>query len=79
MFHKGPLILGYALVMSMIYFSQFFTSFFIGLARIFLNLVLLICSLVVGIDYIVWLINRKSNKSYILLNEKMKAALLSSI
>ena len=43
------------------------------------DLVFIICSLVVGIDYIVWLTNHKANESYILLNEKKKAALLSSI
>ena len=54
-FPKGPLVLPYALVMWTLYFSHFFTSFFIGLRRICLrakvrNLVFIICSLPVGID-----------------------------
>ena len=56
-FHKGPLVLHYALVMSKLHFSHFFISFFIGLRRICLrakarNLVFIICSLLVGIDYV---------------------------
>ena len=51
-FHKGSLVLRYALVMC---FSHSFTSFFIGLRRICLgakvrNLVFMNCSLLVGID-----------------------------
>ena len=54
-FHFGQLVLCYALVMWMLYFSHFFTSFFIGLRRICLcvkscNLVFIICSLIVRID-----------------------------
>ena len=54
-FHKGPLVLRYALVMWTLYFSHFFTSFFVGLRRIFLrakvrNLAFINCSLLVGID-----------------------------
>ena len=72
-FHKGPLVLHYALVMWMLYFSHFFTSFFIGLCRICLcaklriNLVFIICSLLAVILLIVWLINIEI---YIFLNEK---------
>ena len=47
--------MAYALVMLTLYFSPFFTSFFIGLRRICLrakvrSLVFIICSSVVGID-----------------------------
>ena len=55
-FHKGPLVLRYALVMRMLFFRHFFTSFFIGLRRICLrakvhNLVFInYSSLLVGID-----------------------------
>ena len=54
-FHKGPLVLRYASVMGMLYFSHFFTSFFIALPRICLrakvrNLVFINCLLLVGID-----------------------------
>ena len=56
-FHKGPVVLRYALVMWTLYFyfSHFFTSFFIGLRRICLrakvgNLVFIICSLLEGPD-----------------------------
>ena len=53
--HKGPLVILYALVMRMLYFSHFFTSFFIGLRRICVHatvrtLVFIICSLLAGID-----------------------------
>ena len=56
-FHKGPLVLRYALVMSKLYFSHFFISFFVSLCRICLrakvrNLVFIICSLLVGIDFV---------------------------
>ena len=59
-FHKGPLVLCYALVMWTLFFSQFFRSFFIGLPRICLrakvrNLVFIICSLLVGIDCDWWI------------------------
>ena len=54
-FHKGPPVLRYASVMGMLYFSHFFTSFFIALPRICLrakvrNLVFINCLLLVGID-----------------------------
>ena len=51
------MVLPYAfpIYMSKLYFSQFFTSFFLGLRRICLrakvrHLVFIICSLLVGID-----------------------------
>ena len=54
-FHKGPLVLHYALVTGMLYFSHIFTSFFIGLWGICLrvkvhNLAFINCSLLVGVD-----------------------------
>ena len=54
-FHKGLLVLRYVLVMCMLCFSHFFTSFCICLRKICLqakvhNLVFIICSLLVGID-----------------------------
>ena len=54
-FHKGPLVLRHALDMWMLYFSHFFSSFFIVIRRICLpakvrKLVFIICSLLVGID-----------------------------
>ena len=54
-FHKGPLVLRYALGMWTLYSSHFFTSFFRGLRRICLrakvrNSVVIICSLLAGID-----------------------------
>ena len=54
-FRKSPLGLRYAIVMWTLYFSNFFTSFFIGLHRICIrakvrNLVFIIFSLLVGID-----------------------------
>ena len=50
--HKGPLLLRNDLVMQMLYFSHFFTSFFIGLRRICLRakVPFIIRSLLVGID-----------------------------
>ena len=54
-FHKGSLVLRYASVMGMLYFSHFFFFFFIGLRRICVRaklctLVFIICSLLAGID-----------------------------
>ena len=57
-FHKGLLVLHYALVVWTLYFSHFFTSFFIGLCRICLlakvcNWAFIICSLLAGIDCVI--------------------------
>ena len=64
-FHKGPLV--YTLVMWMLYFSQFFPSFFIGLHRICL------CAKVRNLDFIICSVANRSKVewiSYIFLNEK---------
>ena len=77
-FNKG-LVLRYALLMWTLYITQFFTSFFIGLRRICLhakelNLVVIICSLVVGIDCVA----DKSELEWKLRFLEEKHALLSS-
>ena len=56
-FHKGPMVLHYALVMWTLYFSQFFTSFCIRFTQNFFstkvpNVFFIICSLLVGIDFV---------------------------
>ena len=73
-FHKGPLV--YTLVMWILYFSQFFPSFFIGLRRICL------CTKVRNLDFIACSVADRSKVewiSYIFLNEKKKHTLLCSI
>ena len=73
-FHKGPLV--YTLVMWMLYFSQFFPSFFIGLRRICL------CTKVRNLDFIACSVADRLKVewiSYIFMNEKKNHALLCSI
>ena len=66
--------MSYALVMQMLYFSQFFTRFFGGFTE-FVLIQMYVCSLLVSrvAD------NRNLNESYIFLNEEHTHTLLYSI